>query len=94
MNETEQNRNQFTLDGRVNATLKYTELLLQPQNENREAYFINALITATLIFNGKNNHSVERMVNILNNQLEIPLTKDEQTHSLSILQQGIREGRL
>lgn len=93
MNENEQNRNQIALDGRVHATHEYVDLYLYPWNDSRINYYMHALVISALIFENTG-QSFARMVNLLNNRLEHPLTIEEQDYAYELLQHGIREGLL
>lgn len=94
MTENTQNRNTIHSTTRINATNVYLNLYLHPWNDARIGYYMHSLITATLIFENDNNESLKRMVNILNNQLEQPLTIEEQDYSLELTKRFLREGRL
>lgn len=93
MNENEQTRNTFDMVSRADATLKYTKLYLHPQNDDRIFYFLQATVVSVIIFQDRN-EPAERLLNILNNRLDHPLSEQEQIDSLKILKDGIREGLL
>ncbi|WP_419154226.1 hypothetical protein [Weissella viridescens] len=90
MTENKQNRNSVSLNSKSNGTHEYINLYLHPWNNDRKAFYIKAIITATIIFED-NFTSIERMVNILNNRLDSPLTVEEQDKATCLLQYGIQE---
>ncbi|SOB43999.1 hypothetical protein WVIC16_60095 [Weissella viridescens] len=93
MNENEQNINRMSTDGRVRGTRKYISLYLHPWNDDRIAYYRHSLITATLIFE-YDKQPFERMINILNERLDYPLTTEEQEDCWQKLIRDLERGLL